>query len=417
MKQWISFQKNKVRISRPLRKILLGTGIAFFSTVFVIGLLTLFYFGIRIVLVWIHIIQTRVPEYPHREVSYEVPLGYTFNSFSDLFSGEGRVSLEKSSGVYWGSNETAFMSPPVYEWRQTGSKDTKTSTSCIGTVCVEQEGTNILLNGERITLPLSSSTLSVSSAGISDMFVVGQVVSEGSAYRGYIYTLSPQGDLQEVFSFSSQYEGVLGIGGEGNTYVVVYGAYEGKGWYVSGTSVTDISHLLSFRVMNGGFIPHVYKGERGWYIISEDDLNPKLIKLFGEDIPYGVIDFSPLLFTENIRKVSLVSFNDSSFIFFSSYTNEMWEFVDQGFSLEDVEIISENINVSFDPIVYVVLQDSVIQGERDYTVSIATDQREWKRINQREIIPLSSSHLFWKVELTPQRPFFFDKIQFDYWTE
>lgn len=418
MRKWISFEKKKVRISRPARKILLGTGIAFFSAVFVIGLLTLFYFGIRIALVWFHIMNTEISSY-QEEKTISIPTGLTFNSFSDLFSGEGRVSLSQSSGVYWGRNETAFISPPVYEWRKVGEIETFfDTTSCIGGVCIEKKEEDIFLNNEIVILPFSSERISVSYGMTSNMFIVGQVVFHDGVYEGYVYTLTPQGDLEELFSFSSQYKGALGIGGYTNEWMVVYGAYEGRAWHVTGDSITDISSLVSFRIMNGGFAPHIIRGDEGWYIIGEEDLNPKFIKLFGSPVPYGVIDFSPLLFTENIRSISLSLFDgNTTFVFYSPYTEETWEFVDKGFFLEKAEIVSENINVSFNPIAYVVLKDLVLKGSIPLDILISSDKEEWESIHRGENLLFRDTSLFWKIVLDPEKPFFFDKVQFDYWTE
>lgn len=418
MKKWFSFEKKKVRISRPARKILLGTGIAFFSGVFVIGLLTLFYFGVRIMLVWIHVIDTRVPEYNQEKTIDHIPLGLTFNSFSDLFSGEGRVSLEKSSRVYWGRNETAFISPPLYEWNIVENKKSSFSpSSCFSDVCITREGTSLVLNNETLILPFSSSTLSTSYHTLSKRALIGQVVEKDDEYEGYLYTLDTRGNLEEVFSFSSPYRGSIGIGGDESEWMVVYGAYEGKAWYISSDTTVDLSHLFSFRMMNGGFYPHIIKGERGWYVMSEDSLNPKLIKVFGSPTPYGVIDFSPLLFTENIREIQISSVSDNMIRLYSPFTEQTFSFIDRGFSYEKAEIISENINVSFTPTVYILLKDMILKGALPTSVAISPNGEEWADIKRGDTLSFSSPTFFWKVVIDPQKPFFFDKIQFDYWTE
>lgn len=386
----------------------------------------------------------------------------TTSSFSDLFSGTGRLDLSRTN-FYQDKTVTAFIFFPLIEMKKTGLPPAASNAAeyrrngeyCLAERCLRAENSTLFFKNssdsefKKLDLPPSVSEAEIRnvSVGRLDTFwLVGVTTATAGGYEGRVFSFDSR-EFREIFGgekenpFHSRYEGIFGFGGGDDDWLAVYGAYEGLAARVKkGGSFEDISRFFGIRAMVGGFRPAVIRTDtaqgRDWYVFSLDEKTPvKLIKLFQNKTGEirGAADLS--------RLVSLFG-NPQSAVFypvpagqnpggnavllaelrFSGGGKEFWEFIDGGFDKSrKAEIVSANLNNYSAEIrsAWISDWDLSLDGAAA-SFFLSNDGLNWHKadMGQEIVFGRPGRRLMWRAEFYPDADpatsVFFDKISIGY---
>lgn len=322
---------------------------------------------------------------PQDQVSEE---NFIAVSFHDLFSGVGWIDQTKTT-MYQDRLVTALTFPPQFEWNSVDSIGQMIPTRPIG--------------------------------------LVGEVIKVGDVYKGLI----SRADGAPIFTEAdtpivSKYPGTLSFGGDENDFLAVYGAYEGLAFRVRDNDqslmITDYSNLVGIRVMNGGFAPRIIRVPAisyqssvvsySWYVWSATERNPKLIKLFENNVGaiIGAADFSPSLFGSGVVFASFAASRSGSLVarvVSEGGEESFWNFTDLGF---DTSISREAVSVNLSVAPAAVRRASIAEvdpmevgGSARFFLS--NDGIVWVPVRVGDEIVFPNEHgtqLLWKATFTPE---------------
>lgn len=350
--------------------------------------------------------------------------GLVYLSFTDLFSGFGWVN-QASTTLFHDYAATAFTLPPAVSW-DAAAEPIRSDAE----INFYSTAPQLVLGGAAIAIPdaYRNGFVQISAHRVSSAWwLVGLTVKTGSEYRGYIFKIAPLATgaafSESIASFTSAYPGVIGFGGSINDFVAVYGAYQGAGFRIQGTEITDISHLFDMRIMNGGFTPEVMRIGGWWYVWNADDGSPRLIKLF--ENPTGEITGVSDL-TAGLPEGGAARPFASGESLFANFEGRTWKLNDRGF-----DISSPREVISFNLLGYPAVTrwasitpeaKTADAGGGEIRWFLSTDGISWTRINPGELTELnetdSGRKLFWKAQAMPgsdaRYSVFLDRIRLDY---
>jgi len=390
-----------------------------------------------------------------------------YSSFSDSFSGVGWLNQEETN-VYQDRVVTAMTFPPRFEWRRVsrlnvpedvvlrvGSRRSDGSVlRCLDGRCLVQKGEDIFFVSEeflasydngryRVELPSvygNRNVVKVSIGALETRWLVGIVEQRGGEYIGRVYYFYPENEVFEEVSeslvFKSRYQGRIGFGGDDESFLVVYGAYEGQGYHVKEGELHDITRFFGIRVMDDGFEPLVIKQGKGtastWYVVSNTRGTPKFVKLFQnetEDI-VGAVDLTNSLFAGDIESALFYPFRENGDLrgrlVDASGSEEFWEFEDQGFvKTEGKDVVSVNINNYPAEIRYATIDRlSFSDKGADVAFYLSNNEKDWIKTGpgvEVEFPDPKGRQLLWRLEMDPKGSNFvapyIDKLGIQYWVK
>lgn len=394
----------------------------------------------------------------------QLPGNLISSSFTDLFSGVGWLDVSETN-MYHDKIVTAFTLEPNFTWQQLHGtsisqgkflkKDgNKTDTRCIGASCLEQRGLALFFNGGEISLPRemqSKNVKNVSVGTLGDKWLVGIVVKEKEKYEGWVFFYDPSAtpgtsgaSYTRVFGeanapFFSEYEGIIGFGGTQESWIALYGAYEGQAYHIrEGKPFQNISNFFGIRTMEGGFHPAIIRAGDGvdarWYVFSLTKGKPVLLKLFQDgtvgDIR-GIIDFTQSVIANKFFQASFavadirggMTVLEADAIT-SSGEEGFWQFVDDGFKIPSfARVASINLN-NYPAEVWsaTIVDAEVFEGKSRVEFALSNNGTNWisARVGEAVLFPdTSNGRLFWRATFNPEdgarfsSPFF-DRIRVDY---
>lgn len=233
-----------------------------------------------------------------------------FGTFFDSFSSDVLINQDKTT-VYYDKPAAAVFLTPDYEWRELSPADKIVAEHqdnfpaeannfngpyldrrCLGADCLEQRRNDLYYNDRRLKLPAETDNyeiLAVSITSLSNRWLVGFTLKDGSAYRGMAfyfdgYYFSPLITDATDIQITSSYFGLIGGGGDDNDFLLIYGGYKGIAYRIRERQAFDISRFFEVRVMRNGFKAEVVRvdrnGDVGWYVYSSTLSRPRLIKLW-----------------------------------------------------------------------------------------------------------------------------------------
>jgi len=394
----------------------------------------------------------------------QLPGNLISSSFTDLFSGVGWLDVSETN-MYHDKIITAFTLKPNFTWQQLHGMsisrgkflkkdDNKIDMRCIGVSCLEQRGLALFFNGGEISLPRemrSKNVKNVSVGTLGDKWLVGIVVREKEKYEGWVFFYDPSTALgtgespyTRVFGeanapFFSEYEGTIGFGGTKESWIALYGAYEGQAYHIrEGKPFQNISKFFGIRAMGGGFHPAILRAGDGvdarWYIYSLTKGKPILLKLFQDgtlgDIR-GAIDFTQSVLANRFFQVSFAVTDqrgEATVLEADAVTNSgdegLWQFVDEGFKVpSSARVTSINLN-NYPAEVWsaTIIDADVFEGKSNVEFALSNDGISWipARVGEQVMFPdVNNIRLFWRATFTPEdgarfsSPFF-DRIRVDY---
>ena len=239
----------------------------------------------------------------------------------------------------------------------------------------------------------------------------------------------------DIPPFTSRYIGTIGFGGGNGAFLVMYGAYEGQGYYVRlAAEPQNISRFFGTRVMSRGFrLSALRNASTGdWYVFSVTDGLPKLIKLFtnGTDSIAGATDLTQLLFTTGERRAVFYPGEYPgtlhSRVTTESGAEEWWEFTDKGFDIsETLRVVSANINNYPAEIRRAALTQMDFDGHgADAVFELSNDGNTWISADPYKLIifpdPVGRK-LLWRATVEPDgNPFkspFLGQLRLDYYVK
>ncbi len=373
--------------------------------------------------------------------------GLTYASFSDLFSGVGWLNQEKTT-MYRDNVVTAFIFPPKYEWKETNpSPDVATKlrsltnqSATIGNDTLSVKGRSLSFNSSDIALPEEVRNLDIENISVSALqtkWLLGVVVKKNGGYEGYIYGYNGKtfSKVQAVFSnqnlFTSSYSGAFGFGGTDTDWIAIYGAYRGIGIHVKNGNVEDISRLLSYRLMNNGFVPMILRVDGShptWFVWSLTPGNPKLVKLFqnNTDEIRGAVDFTPQTLLD-MRRANFVVKGESLLGYVGSENSMKYmELKDEGFDKSvSRSIYSVNLNNYPAEIhAFRVYEEDLSREGGDVKIYLSNDGDTWVPASLKETIGFpnpSGRRLYWKADVVPdsdpRTSPFFDFLGIEYYVK
>lgn len=317
---------------------------------------------------------------PSAPLPAAMPSNLIYTSFTDLFSGNGWLNTGQTT-MYRDNDETAFMFPPKFEWKPTGSQ---------GTFGTPEKP-----------------------AGITT-----KVVQVGKTYRVLVYAPDGSPILTEANTpITSDYSGSVGIGGTADDFVVVYGAYWGAGARITNVDgswqVQNISQFFGIRSMGGGFQPQVIYADKNFYIYDGGDGLPKLIKLFtnGTGQIQGAVDLSQSIFTSDVRSADFAPApTGSGGTLVAKLTSptgiiSYYLFTDEGFDKsKPLQIVSANIS-NYPGVIYSanVSELTLSQGGGTASFYFSDDGAHWVAATPGTSVALGAKRqpLYWKAVFTP----------------
>jgi hypothetical protein len=317
------------------------------------------------------------------------------SSFSDLFSGAGWLNTAETT-MYQDRFETALTFPPKFEWKKESS-DVSATPAVFG--------------------------------------ISGKVSKSGGIYKGLIYGADGVPIFNEVNTpIVSNYEGVLGVGGDPDDFLAVYGAYQAQAFRIfrtaSGWAYENVSRFFGNRVMNGGFEPAIIKSGGNFYVWSKTPEKPKLIKLFmngGADIS-GAVDLSQSIFSGSEKAAVFSPAKVGSGATLTARVTDasgavlFYSFSDRGFDKsKTLQVVSSNISDYPADTYTAVISELDFSGSGSKAAfSLSNDGENWRPAELGRLVnfPAGSRSLFWKAEFTPDgdpltSPFL-DRIRVDY---
>lgn len=385
-----------------------------------------------------------------------LPENLISSSFTDLFSGAGWLDVSKTD-MYHDKIITAFTLEPNFTWQQVHGanivsgkflkkEENGSDRRCIHSSCLEQRGLALFFNGGEISLPRemrSKDVQNVSVGTLGEKWLVGVVAKEKEKYEGWVFFYDGI-SYTRVFGeanapFLSEYEGTIGFGGTKESWLAVYGAYEGQAYHIrEGKPFQNISKFFGIRAMAGGFHPAVLRAGDGvdarWYIYSLTKGKPVLLKLFQDgtagDIR-GAIDFTQLVVANKFFQVSFAVADvrgGTTVLEADAVANSgeegVWQFVDEGFKVP-LSARVESINLNNYPAEIwsaIIVDADVFEGKSNVAFALSNDGANWvpARVGEQVVFPDTGNvRLFWRVTFTPtdgarfSSPFF-DRIRVDY---
>lgn len=382
------------------------------------------------------------------------------SSFTDLFSGVGWINQNETT-FFQDRTTTAFTFPPAFEWQRASAataagfleeKADGSTARCLNNFCLVQKNLKLFFvpqfnlesyqnSSYELSFPsdISSQNLvSISIGALDSRWLVGTVEQLAGRYLGRVYYFDGE-KFSPVLAgnkplFESRYSGVIGFGGDDESFLVVYGAYEGQAYLIKeGVLPDDISEFFGIRVMNDGFHPAVIKSivddDVVWYVYSLDKNKPKFIKLFqnGTERIRGIVDLSRFLFAPNVETALFAPETDGrklkARITSNAGVQEFWEFLDKGFDkTKELEIVSININNYPAEIRRAKISQIDLAGEgADIDIFLSNDGEKWHKVSFGEEIVFPDKkgrRLLWRAVFKPlggqyTSPFF-DRIRIDY---
>ncbi len=376
-------------------------------------------------------------------------------SFSDLFSGVGRINQDDTT-MYHDRIATAYTFAPKFKWeRRFSSSFDETQlvaldaagrdVRCIRGKCLLQKNISLSFNGQEIMLPVEVRDKKIETVSIgmlSSRWVVGVVVAAGGEYEGWVFSFDGE-RYEKVFGeantpFVSKYTGILGFGGTDDDWIALYGGYEGIAYRIrSGAPFENISNFFGYRMMGEGFHPVILRAGNGvaaqWYISSLTEGKPRLLKLSQNPATgkiEGILDFAPGIFISTFKKASfnIISASEDVVILgglmtTQGGTEEIWEFTDGGFIYpEAAEVVSVNLNNYPAEVRNATVVESELYADGN-TVEyyLSNNGKDWVRaeLGKEMVFPdTSGTRLLWRARFIPNsstvNPPFFDRIRVDY---
>lgn len=376
-------------------------------------------------------------------------------SFSDLFSGVGRINQDATT-MYHDRIATAYTFPPKFKWERrfsssfdetqiVGRSAAGIDTRCIRGRCLSQNGAALSLDGTRIELPeevRSKKVEMVSIGALSSRWVVGVVVAAHGEYEGWVFSFDGS-QFSKVFGeantpFVSKYKGPIGFGGIDDDWIAIYGGYEGIAFRIrSGAPFENISNFFGYRMMGEGFHPVILRAESGravrWYVFSITDEKPRLLKLSQNPQTgkiEGILDYAPGIFISTFKKASfnILSSSEDGVVLGGLMTTqgnaqEIWELTDGGYAYpQAAEVVSVNLNNYPAEVRHATVVESEVYADGnavEYYLSNNGD--DWVRAELGKEVTFpnpSGTRLLWRARFIPNaetsNPPFFDRIRVDY---
>jgi hypothetical protein len=376
-------------------------------------------------------------------------------SFSDLFSGVGRINQDDTT-MYHDRIATAYTFAPKFKWERRFSSSfdekqlialdaTGTDTRCIHGKCLSQNKKTLSFDGQEIILPVEvrdKKIETVSIGALSSRWVIGVVVAAGGEYEGWVFSFDGE-RYEKVFGeantpFVSKYKGTVGFGGADSDWIALYGGYEGIAYRIrSGAPFENISNFFGYRIMGEGFHPVLLRAENGgvvrWYIFSLTEGKPRLMKLSENPATRkieGILDFAPGIFISTFKGASFNIINSSDdavvlggLMTTQGGTQEIWEFTDSGFVYpEAAEVVSVNLNNYPAEVRNATVMESELYADGN-TVEyyLSNNGKDWVHAELGREITFpdpSGTRLLWRARFIPNsgttNPPFFDRIRVDY---
>ncbi|MFB6212200.1 MAG: hypothetical protein ABEI53_00050 [Candidatus Magasanikbacteria bacterium] len=274
--------------------------------------------------------------------------------------------------------------------------------------------------------------VNISIGSLGKKWLVGVVTQSSGKYRGKVFYYSG-GGFQNILKahsdifenkkngnvFVSKYQGKIGFGGVSDSFVVIYGGYEGQAFHVKpNDDAYNISNLFGIRVMNEkGFHPQAIRanlnGEETWYVYSLSENVPKLVKLFenGTGHIVGGLDLSRLLFSNSTEDASFYWDSSSNSLKGKIVTQrgstQFWEFQDKGFDKsKKVQLVSSDISnypATVRRAVLRQLEGSIKGGQVQFYIGSRDNNWHKTSINKWVNLKESSSQVLrWKAEVRPK---------------
>lgn len=371
-----------------------------------------------------------------------------FSSFSDLFSGVGWLNQNETT-MHQDRSATAFTFRPLARWTKKADAPAISAASrtrrCIAASCVSSDDSNVFSNGTRVELPREvkdAKIESISIGALNTRWVVGVTILRAGRYEGWVYSFDGNG-FSKVFGeantpFVSEYKGTFGFGGTDDEWFAIYGGYKGLGYFIrEGRPFQNVSDMLSYRIMDGGFDPVVLPAGEGsatrFYVSSATDGKPRLMKFFknpaGEIA--GVVDFSENIkgqFSRAVFRVANVVGNvtvlEAAATSPSGETSG-WEVIDEGFDDPSVAKV-HSVNINNYPAEVrsaTVAEVQMDEGNTKATFFVSNDGNAWIEAppGKEVVFPKTDgTRLLWRAEFTVsgnRSPLFspyFDKVRIDY---
>jgi hypothetical protein len=376
-------------------------------------------------------------------------------SFSDLFSGVGRINQDDTT-MYHDRIATAYTFAPKFKWeRRFSSLFDETQlvaldaagrdVRCIRGKCLFQKNISLSFNGQEIMLPVEvrdKKIETVSIGTLSSRWVVGVVVAAGGEYEGWVFSFDGE-RYEKVFGeantpFVSKYKGTLGFGGIDDDWIAIYGGYEGIAFRIrSGAPFENISNFFGYRMMGEGFHPVILRAENGrvvrWYVFSITDEKPRLLKLSQNPQTgkiEGILDYAPGIFISTFKKASfnILSSSEDGVVLGGLMTTqgnaqEIWELTDGGYAYpQAAEVVSVNLNNYPAEVRHATVVESELYADGnavEYYLSNNGDDWVRAELGREVTFPNpSGTRLLWRARFIPNaetsNPPFFDRIRVDY---
>lgn len=343
------------------------------------------------------------------------------NGFSEPFFNSVFINTEKTN-MYLDEKMTALTFYPVYDFNHNTNCDQpfcgamiSENISCLKDKCLSLRDEKIYYQGEKIDLPIELKDKNIIKTAFNSLdskWVLTFLVSDSGQEIVYAYffdgdRVSPiidnSGAKTTMKTSLGMGGGNISVGGSDNHFIILYSGYEGLAYLYNNGLLQNISQFFSLRVTNRGFKAKIIKSGEGtlanWYICSEGQSQPKLIKLWQNDTKsiQGGIDLSNIL----KNKTSICSYNKEGEL--NIYQEqEAYIFKDQGFNNKQ-DYIYQSVNFSNltgKRIALAYINSLLINVRPDlYSLFFSVDGYNWQKVTS-ELTNLSgaSDKLYVKAE-------------------
>lgn len=342
------------------------------------------------------------------------------SSFTDLFSGVGWVN-ETETTLYRDNTAQAFTWRPVFLWgANEKGQAAEAGKECLGARCGAVSGESFVFDGISLALPRElerdGRKLAVRSNG-KIITLVG-IVPSGGKRKGYAFSFDGSNFkplCADPLVFVSDYDGMPGIGTDGEGFLAVYGAYEGKAFEFRNGSCADASKFFGIRPMYGGFQPRIVSisgTKKTWFVFSADGQSPVLLKGITDPSTgflVGMVDIG-----SSLRRDGTVGFSFSTrqtgdgalagTIAFADGGKEIGILHDYGFESQKKGIIvSKNLNTypGSDVRRATIVSLDLFPGSTEPKFFLSNDGEDWTpAIPGTEVVfrNKEGKTLFWKAE-------------------
>jgi len=384
-----------------------------------------------------------------------------FGSYFDTFANSQYIDAQKTN-MYYDELAAAYHFQPDYAFAESDALDAASREAlsnvrlnlfqgfynderCLGNRCLEQKGSELFFNGEKLPFPkeLDGNNLAALSIGsLSKRWLVGFTIKNGNNYEGLAYYFDGLNFIRILTPepIRSPYFGVFGFGGGENNFLLIYGAYQGIAYHLQGDKVYDVSQFFDIRIMNGGFKPEIvfaaFESNVNWYIYSATSYHPVLIKLWqnrGSEIVGEAVLNSIFERRDESAVFKLSSVSDTSITLAAKLrrnSRDSWFYlIDYGFKpvnqgmLVSTPLSHDGYN-SLVTIVKVANDrlniDSTSADKAEFLVS--TDGQAWQKLEKKTNYNINlpaTRHFFLKVEVAGSSDKFYSpfisEILFDYY--